>query len=120
MQSLVSDELWRQFEPLIPKHDRSPKGGRARKDDRACLEGIVYVLRGGLAWHLFPRAEFGVGKSTCFDRFTEWSNAGVFARVHRELLNELGLAGKIDLSAAVIDSASVRAVFGGHTPAPVR
>jgi hypothetical protein len=34
-------------------------------------------------------------------------------------LNELGLGGKIDLSAAVIDSASVRAVFGGHIPALV-
>jgi len=119
MQALVTDELWRQFEPLIPKHRKSRKGGRPRKDDRACLEGIVYILRGGIAWHLFPRTEFGIGKSTCFDRFTEWSKAGVFAEAHKELLNALGLAGKIDLSAAVIDSASVRAVFGGRTPAQV-
>jgi transposase len=119
MQSFVTDELWRQFEPLIPSHLKSPKGGRPRKNDRTCLEGIVYILRGGVAWHLFPRAEFGVSKSTCFDRFTEWSKAGVFARTHKALLNELGLAGKIDLSAAVIDSASVRAVFGGHIPAQV-
>ena len=116
MDCLVTDELWRQFQPLIPPHPKSPKGGRPRKDDRGCLEGITYMLRGGIPWHLFPQSEFGVSKSTCFDRFTEWSKAGVFTKVHRELLNELGLAGKIDLSAAVIDSASVRAVFGGRIP----
>lgn len=116
MESLISDELWRQFEPLIPKHPKSRKGGRPRKDDRACLEGIAYVLRGGLAWHLFPRAEFGVSKSTCFGRFSEWTKAGLFAQAHKDLLNQLGLAGKIDLSAAVVDSASVRAVFGGSIP----
>ena len=70
MESLITDEFWRQFEPLIPKHPKSPKGGRPRKDDRACLEGIAYILRGGVAWHLFPRAEFSVSKSTCFDRFS--------------------------------------------------
>ena len=119
MESLITDGLWRQFEPLIPRHPKSPKGGRPRKDDRVCLEGIAYILRGGIAWRLFPRAEFGVSKSTCFDRFTQWSKAGVFAQAHKDLLNQLGLAGKIDLSAAVIDSASVRAVFGGRTPGQV-
>lgn len=116
MEQLITDELWEQFQPLVPKHRKSPKGGRPRKDDRACLEGIAYILRGGVAWHLFPRAEFGVSKSTCFDRFTEWTKAGVFAEAHNGILNQLGLAGKIDLSAAVVDSASVRAVFGGRTP----
>ena len=32
----------------------------------------------------------------------------------------LGKAGAIHLERAVIDSASVRAVFGGRTPAPIR
>jgi transposase len=119
MERLITDELWKQFEPLIPKHPKSRKGGRPRKDDRDCLEGMAYMLRGGMAWHLFPSAEFGVSKSTCFGRFTEWTKAGVFAQAHKEILNQLGLAGKIDLSAAVVDSASVRAVFGGRTPGRV-
>ena len=120
MAPLVTDTLWRQFQAIIPKHPPSPKGGRPRDDDRACLEGIVYVLRGGIPWRLLPARELGVSKSTCYDRFCEWTEAGVFSQTHRSLLNQLGLAGKIDLSAAVIDSASVRAVFGGRTPAPAR
>jgi transposase len=120
MTHLVSEELWQRFEPLIPKHPKSSRGGRPRDDDRACLEGIVYVLRGGIPWRLLPARELGVSKSTCWDRFAEWTRAGVFGAAHRELLNELGLAGKIDLSAAVIDSASVRALFGGRTPDRVR
>jgi transposase len=116
MEPMVSDVLWRAFEPLIPKHPVSRKGGRPRANDRICLEGLVYMLRSGTPWHLFPKAEFGVGKSTVYDRFTEWTKVGVFNLAHHELLDQLGLAGKIDLSAAVIDSGSVRAVFGGSIP----
>jgi transposase len=114
MEQMITDSLWSAFEPLIPKHRKSSKGGRPPVDDRKCLEGLVYVLRTGTPWHLFPKKEFGVSKSTVYDRFTAWTQAGVFLRVHRRLLNELGLAGKIDLSTAVIDSGSVRAVFGGY------
>jgi transposase len=120
MEQMVSDRLWHAFESLIPKHHKSPKGGRPPADDRKCLEGLVYILRTGTPWHLFPKKEFGVGKSTVYDRFTAWIKAGVFSRAHHRLLNELGLAGKIDLSAAVIDSSSVRAVFGGYIPDPIR
>ena len=120
MRTLVSDDLWRQFEPLIPKHPRSAKGGRPRTDDRACLTGLVYMARGGLPWDLFPDRQFGVAKSTVFDRFTEWAKAGVFAAAHHGVLNELGLAGRLDRSAMVVDSASCRAVLGGRTPGPAR
>jgi transposase len=118
MEQLVTDDLWRQFEPLIPAHPKSPQGGRPRSDDRRCLEGVVYVLRTGVPGRYFPDKQFGVSKSTCFDRFSEWTRCGVFAQAHHALLDQLGLAGLIDLSAAVIDSASVRAVFGGRTPDP--
>jgi transposase len=120
MKQLVTDELWQQFEPLIPKHLKSPRGGRPRADDRQCLEGLVYVLRTGVPWHLFPDKQFGISKSTCFNRLCEWTKHGVFAQAHHSLLDQMGLKGLIDLSAAVIDSASVRAVFGGRTQGPVR
>ena len=41
-------------------------------------------------------------------------------RLHTLLLTTLGKAGAIHLERAVMDSASVRAVFGGRTPAPIR
>ena len=121
MDQMVSDELWAAFEPLVPKHRKSPKGGRLPADDRRRLEGLVYVLRTGCPWHLFPKAEFGVGQSTVYNRFAVWAGAGVFGGCHRSPLNAPGLAGLIDPSAAVIDAASYRAVFGGtHAgPSPV-
>ena len=42
---LVSDELWRIVEPLLPKESPKPKGGRPRMPDRACLTGIIFVLK---------------------------------------------------------------------------
>jgi transposase len=86
--------------------------------DRNGLEGIVFVLRSGARWRDVPAA-FGSG-STCWRRFVAWTAAGVWGRCHRALLAALGRRGLINLNRAVIDSASVRAVKGGRTPAPTR
>src|SRR2546427_12748027 len=52
----VPDSLWHELEPLIPKVERRFRyPGRKRHDDRACLEGILYVLRHGLPWRALPR-----------------------------------------------------------------
>jgi len=109
----VTDDLWQRFSIHIPPHKISRKGGRPPCDDRACLEGITFILRTGTQWQMLPANAFGASGSTCWRRFAAWTKLGVWNAVHEDLLNELGLAGKIDLSAAVIDSASVRAVFGG-------
>jgi len=44
-QRRVEDRLWELIEPLIPSRPapRGP-GGRPRIDDRAALEGILFVL----------------------------------------------------------------------------
>jgi len=115
MANLLTDELWEAVEPLLPKHPPSPKGGRPRSDDRECLEGILYVLRGGIPWALLPK-DRSVSASTCWRRFHEWSIAGVWDNVHRKLLRDLGERGDLDTDRAIIDSASVRAVKGGRTP----
>lgn len=120
MITLVTDALWEAVEPLLPRHQPSPQGGAPRRNDRACLEGIVYVLRGGIAWRLVPQAEFGVSGSTCWRRFHEWTQCGVWDKVHRKLLGLLGQQGQLDVERVIIDSASVRALKGGRTPAPTR
>jgi len=112
---LLPDALWNEIEPLLPAHPPKPQGGRPRVEDRACLTGIIFVLRTGLPWQMIP-AEMGCGSgSTCWRRLQEWTAAGVWSEVHRRLLNHLGRLARIDWSNAVIDSASVRAVFGGGT-----
>jgi transposase len=114
----VSETLWKAIAPLLPEHQRSPKGGRPPVPDRACLEGIIFVLRSGMPWQMLPtRLGYGSG-STCWRRFRAWTQLGVWPELHQRLLRVLGRRGRINLERAVIDSASVRAFKGGHTPGP--
>ena len=119
MAELVSDELWEQIEPLLPlEPEPSPLGGRPRVTNRQALTGVVFVLRTGIPWQALP-TEMGCGSgSTCWRRFAEWTQLAVWSKLHTLLLSQLGKAGAVNLERAVIDSASVRAVFGGRTPDP--
>jgi transposase len=109
---LVTDELWSRVEPLLPKHEPSPKGGHPPVDDRVCLTGILFVLKTGIPWEDFPQ-EMGCCGMTLWNRLDEWNRAGVWPALHVLLLGEMRDAGLIDFSRAVADSASVRAVHGG-------
>lgn len=114
---LVSDELWNEIEPLIPKKRvRADKKGRPPVEARQALVGIVFVLRSGIAWNLLP-AEMGCGSGvTCWRRLRDWTRAGVWPAIHLKLLHLLGTAGRIEAKRVVVDSASVRAVLGGRIP----
>ncbi len=119
-QPLVPDELWETIEPLLPPEPPKPKGGRPRVPDRACLTGIVFVRKRGIPWELLPQ-ELGCGSGmTCWRRLRDWQDAGVWARLHRALLDRLGAAGQIDWERACLDSASVPAKKGATTPGRTR
>jgi len=109
---LVPDTLWEIVEPLIPCFAARPQGGgSAPVDDRATFTAIVFVLTSGCAWRHLPPS-FGVAVPTAHRRFTAWAAAGVFEKLHREVLDRLGGAGELDWSAAILDAASVRAKRG--------
>lgn len=117
-QPLVSDELWSVIEPLLPKRQPSPEGGRPPVDDRKVLTGILFVLKSGIPWEMLPQ-EMGCGSGmTCWRRLRDWEAAGVWENLHRELLNRLREADQIDWSRATVDSSSVRAVGGGEKTGP--
>ena len=109
---LVPDELWALAEPLIPGFAQRPQGGgTAPVDDRAVFTAIVFVLTSGCAWRYLPPS-FGVTVPTAHRRFTEWTKAGLWRRLLRAVMDELGSQGLIDWSRAVLDGASVRAKKG--------
>jgi transposase len=117
---LVSDELWAIVEPLLPAEPPKPKGGRPRVPDRACLTGIVFVLKTGIPWELLPQ-ELGCGSGmTCWRRLHDWQRAGVWERLHHALLDRLGEADQIDWERACLDSASVPAKKGAQRPGRTR
>jgi transposase len=113
--------LWRRVEPLLPKVERRFRyPGRRRLDDRAALQGILFVLHTGIAWRHLP-LELGFGSgSTCYRRLDEWQQAGVWARLHALLLGELRAAGEIEWSRAIADSSHVQAKKGAPRRARAR
>lgn len=113
----VRDELWEVVEPLLPEQSPNPRGGRPRVDDRVAFGAIVFVLVTGIAWRHLPQ-ELGCSAATAHRRLQQWQRAGVFNRLHRELLRRLNQAGRIDWETAAIDGSHIRALQGGVAPAP--
>jgi transposase len=117
---LLPDALWNLIEPMLPSLPRRPKGGRPRLPDRACLTGILFVLRSGTPWEMLPQ-ELGCGSGmTCWRRLRDWQEAGVWQLIHFVLLDWLARCGQIDWSRAVVDGSSVQAVFGGRRRVPIQ
>jgi len=50
---------------------------------------------------------------TCWRRLRDWQQDGTWGLIHFALLNWLSRDGQIDWSRVVVDSCSVRAIFGG-------
>ena len=117
---IVPDELWEEFEPLVPSPVRSRPGGRRRLPDRQALQGILFVLHTGIAWCQLP-SELGFGSGvTCWRRLDEWQRAGVWEKLHGLLLDRLRAAGQIEWSRAVVDSSHVQAKKGAPRRARAR
>ncbi len=117
---LVPDGLWERVAPLLPPAPERPRRypGRLRVPDRAALAGILYVLRTGVAWRDVPAETVGCSGVTAWRRLRDWTEAGVWPRLHTALLAELRRAGLLYLDDCSVDGSHVRALKGGITSAP--
>src|SRR5260221_13113258 len=111
--ALLPGPLWDLVEPFLPTLRRRPKGGRPRVSDRACLTGILFVLRSGIPWQMLPQ-ELGCGSGmTCWRRLRDWQWAGVWDLIHFAVLDWLARDGQIGWSRAVVDRWAWRAGASG-------
>ena len=117
--ALLPDALWSIIEPLLPPVPARPRGGRPPVPARAALTGILFVLGTGIPWERLAQ-EMGCGSGvTCWRRLRDWQSAGVWDRLHRELLRRLREADRIDWSRACLDSSSIAAKRGVTRPDPI-
>jgi transposase len=112
---LLPDALWQRIQLLLPPPPPRPRGGVPRRvPDRKCVAALIFMARTSTPWSLLPAKELGCGSATtCWRRLDEWAKAGVFEQLQALLLDELGMAGRIDLERVSVDSFSLRAVKGG-------
>jgi len=109
----VPETLWREVEPLIPVPERRFRyPGRKRFPERACLEGILTVMRWGLPWAQLPDAEGRPSGKTCWRRFDQWQQAGVWPQLVEQLQKRLAKADLVDWQRAIVDSTIVPAKRG--------
>ncbi|SEC49079.1 Transposase DDE domain-containing protein [Streptomyces sp. PAN_FS17] len=93
VERLAPEDLWELFQRVVPPAPERPQGGgHRRRGDREALTAIIFVATSGCTWNqLLPG--FGLSGVTAFRRFTEWTEARVWARLHRLVLDELGARG---------------------------
>lgn len=109
----VPETMWRELETVVPVPERRFRyPGRKRFSERACLEGILTVLRWGIPWAALPSAPGRPSGKTCWRRFDEWQKAGVWPRLVERLQQRLAQADQVDWRRAIVDSTIVPAKRG--------
>jgi len=80
----LSDVQWEQIKDLLP--GRLESVGRTAADNRAFVNGVLWVLRSGARWHDLPE-RYGKYKSV-HKRFIRWANSGVWEKVFHEIVRD--------------------------------
>ena len=113
----LTDEQWERIKPHLPPGTRSRKGGRPRADDRACFEGVLWVLRSGARWKDLPRDRGFPSPATCWRRLARWERGGVWLRLWAAFLDELDQRGRLDWSECFADATFTPAKKGANASA---
>ena len=114
----MPEDFWQQIDSLLPPDEEPGEtGGRPAVPKKVAMRGIYFVLLTGIRWEYLPK-EIGCSGMTCWRRLRDWQELEVWDRLHRLLLDALRKAGRLDLSLAVVDSTTSRAVGGGGETGP--
>jgi putative transposase len=96
----LTQRQWDTLAPLLP--GKAGDRGRSGADNRAFVNGVLWVLRSGARWSDLP-ARYGENWKTVHKRFTRWAHGGVWEWVFR------ALSAAPDNEYRMIDSTIIRA-----------
>jgi transposase len=102
---------------LPPEQPVGHHGGRPRIGHRVVVRVIWFVLASGTRWEDVP-PELGCSGRTAHRRLRAWEEAGIWDRLHADLLRLLRQAGKLDTDLVIVDGVYVRAFGGGEQTGP--
>ena len=111
----ISDTLWERLRPLLPVHAPKPHPlgcHRPRVPDRDALNAIFFVLRTGCQWKALDATGLCKG-STAHSRFQAWVQAGVFARLWDEALQDYDDLIGLHFAWMALDGSLHKAPLGG-------
>jgi putative transposase len=111
-QTDLKDSEWdlikTYFEP------NSKRGSSHKHEKKQIVNGILYLLKGGITWRLLPN-DFPPWK-TVYDHFSKWSKKGVWETI-LDQLNQIRRkkAGRnVNPSYAIIDAQSVKTQYASE------
>lgn len=113
---LLTDVQWEKIKDHLPKARECPRGGRPRVADRACFEGILWILWTGAPWRALPQKY--PSPSTCWRRLHGWQEDGTWLKLWRALIAELDEDDQIQWSESFIDGTFVPAKKGARRSGP--
>jgi transposase len=108
---LLTDAQWSLIEPLLPEPKRRKDNrGRPWASNRACLEGILWVLRTGAAWRFLP--DKYPSPATCWRRLKQWGEEDIWLDAWRALLGTLDGKGLLQWEESFLDGSFAPAKKG--------
>ena len=107
----LTDAEWSLIAPLIPLAKRG--GNKRTVDERAVVQGLLYILSSGCQWRAVPRDL--PPRSTLHKYFQRWDWDGTLRRIHHALYVRCREQAGREASptAAIIDSQSVKSAEKG-------
>jgi transposase len=94
----LTDEQWERLQAVLPVQRTGP---RATLGDRLFIDAVIYRAKTGMPWRDLPE-RFGPWKSV-YNRFSNWSRRGIWARVFKSLQM------RVDKTGSIVDGSVIRA-----------